>query len=96
MSMDLEVWSAQSFNLPGQLPRSNFWNLESDEWVYNSGSWQILVMATDDEPHASVLKKLPGANSVAYVTLEPIGADAEGYALLEEVIRNLAKENNGV
>ncbi len=96
MSMDLEVWSPRPFKLPHQLPKTGFWNLEVDEWAYEGNGWHILVLAGETEPDGHILERLPDAKYVAYVNLEPIGADSDGYSLLEEVIRTLTKENDGL
>jgi len=49
-----------------------------------------------DAPDTAVLQKLPDPSHVAYVTLEPIGADHAGYAFLEKVVRGLARATDGV
>ena len=103
MSMDLSVWSARPFDLPGQLPQADLWKLYQDQWAFESKGWQVLVMParpyqTDppDLPNSAVLLRLPGVSYVAYVTLEPIGADEAGYAFLEKVVRSLALATGGV
>src|SRR5262245_19915886 len=72
----------------------------SQEWAFDKGTWQVLVLPTqrskDDAPDSSVLRKVPDAAYVAYVTLQPIGADRAGYALLEKVVRALALATDGV
>ena len=97
MSMDLSVWSSRPFDLPEQLPHAELWKRYDDQWAFESKGWQVLVMParpyqTDppDLPNSAVLLRLPGVSYVAYVTLEPIGADHAGYALLETVVRSLA------
>lgn len=100
MSMDLSVWSSKPFDLPDQLPRAKLWVRHPHEWAFEGAGWQILVMPTQrsarDAPSGSVLQKIPNASHVAYVTLEPIGADHAGYVLLEEVVRALARATSGV
>jgi hypothetical protein len=44
----------------------------------------------------NILSKFPAATHVAYVTVEPIGADKAGYAMLEEVVRELSRQTGGV
>ncbi len=96
MSMDLEVWSKAAFRLPKQLPEAGNWQLLGDEWAYDGGEWQILVVVGDDAPQDSVTAKLPEAAQAAYVSLEPIGAPPEAYKMLEGVVRELAKSSAGV
>ena len=36
------------------------------------------------------------AAHVAYVTLEPIGADKAGYKMLEDAVRELSRQSGGV
>ena len=99
MSMDLSVWSPTRFELPSQLPRAQSWVRYTNEWNFEGEGWMISVLPTDrsdgDEPDDAVLEKVPDASYVAYVTLEPIGADA-GYKFLEEVVRTLARVTSGV
>ena len=97
MSMDLAVWSARSFNLPAELPKSRDWKRTGKEFAFSAKGWHVLVLPSDeDEPESNIVEKLPGAAQVAYVTLEPIGADAAGYKMLEEVVRELARQTGGV
>ena len=96
MSMDLSVWCNEDFQLPNLLPNANEWRAYGEEWAYEGNGWQILVLKGEEEPEAEIKEKLPNASSVIYVTLEPIGADADGYKLLETVVRTLAKSCNGV
>jgi len=100
MSMDLSVWSATPFELPGQLPRAGSWVRHPEEWQFESSGWLVTVLATGrsdcDLPSDAVLQEVPDASYVAYVTLEPIGADQEGYDFLEEVVRTLARATAGV
>jgi len=96
MSMDLEVWSVCPFDLPHSLPKADSWSAEGNDWVYDGVAWQILVVPSEDQPRESVARRLPGACHVAYVTLEPIGAEASAYILLQEVTRSLARQTGGV
>jgi hypothetical protein len=97
MSMDLEVWSEVPFDLPAWLPAQEEWKQHGEGWSFDGGGWQILVVldAPETVPDA-VGVRLSRAAHVAYVTLEPIGADREGYILLERVVRTLARQSNGV
>src|SRR5262249_58234479 len=94
-------WSSKPFKLPEQLPQAGQWTrYPSQEWAFNSGRWQVLVLAAqrtgDNAPDSSILVKIPDAVHVAYVTLEPIRADRDGYALLQKVVRALALATAGV
>jgi hypothetical protein len=99
MSMDLSVWSSRPFELPGELPLAASWVRYPEQWVFESGAWQVLVTPAQrserDRPNEAVLHKVPDASHVAYVTLEPIGADQHGYGFLEEVVRALARASAG-
>ena len=96
MSMDLSVWSTREFNLPADLLQSTLWKRDDDEFAFETDNWQVLVLAEESEPEPEVHQKLPGANFVAYITLEPIGAGTDGYTFLEELVRSLAREVGGV
>ncbi|HEY1787287.1 MAG TPA: hypothetical protein VGJ73_03990 [Verrucomicrobiae bacterium] len=96
MSMDLAVWSARPFNLPAELPQSSAWEHAANEFAFSGKGWHVLVLPSEDEPDEEVVSKLPDAAHVAYVSLEPIGADAAGYKMLETVVRDLARKSNGV
>lgn len=97
MSMDLAVLSTKPFNLPAQLPKSKAWKCIGKEFAFSSKGWHVLVLCSDeDEPDENIVSKLPGAAHVAYVTLEPIGVDAAGYKMLEEVVRELSRQTRGV
>lgn len=97
MSMDLEVWSELEFDLNSWLPAEEGWEQSGDEWSCEGEGWQVLVNRDQaEERPASVTGVLPGANYIAYITLEPIGADPKGYAFLEEIVRRLARNGQGV
>ena len=96
MSMDLAVWSTRDFNFPAELPRSTLWKRYAREFAFEEDRWQVLVLSEQSEPDPSVVHKLPGAKFVAGISLEPIGAEPDGYAFLEEVVRSVAREVGGV
>jgi hypothetical protein len=100
MSMDLCVWSSTPFELPGQLPQAKSWVRYPAEWDFEGAGWIVSVIVAqrseDDPPSDPVLQKVPDASHVAYVTLQPIGADRAGYDFLEEVVRTLARITSGV
>lgn len=96
MSMDLAVWSERPFELPRQLPKSDSWSSYGEEFAFEGDGWQLTVLCASDQPDESVTSKLPAARHVAYITLEPIGADPPGYTMLEEVSRGLSRETGGV
>jgi hypothetical protein len=96
MSMDLSVWSMTRFDLPAQLPRSDQWERYGAEWSFDGSGWQVVVLVADDNPDSAVTDRLPAASTVAYVSLEPIGADRTGYEFLERVVRELARSSGGV
>jgi hypothetical protein len=96
MSVDLSVWSSKPFELPGQLPQPGSWQHFAKEWCFAGDGWHVLVMSAEDRPSSAVLQKLPDAAHVAYVTLEPIGADSAAYILLEKVVRAVARAADGV
>ena len=96
MSMDLEVWSTKPFDLPRQLPKSSDWK-RGDEFTFRGKGWLVQVLLSDeDEPDETIVDKLPGAAHVAYVSLEPLGANKAGYDMLESVVRELARQSKGV
>ena len=96
MSMDLEVWSSERLQLPASLPRSSDWQRLGDEFSFQGEGWLVNVLTEPGSPDESVAEALPDAAYVAYVTLEPIGADAAGYEFFEQVVRSLARQSDGV
>jgi len=95
MNTDLSVWSSPPFNLPDQFPEAKLWILYQDQWAFKAKGWHVLVLPTlrsdnKDAPDTAMLQKLPDASHVAYVTLEPIGADPAEYAFVEKIVRRLA------
>ena len=96
MSMDLAVWSTREFNFPAQLPRSSLWKRYDEEFAFEADEWQVSALFEESEPDPVVVRKLPGATFVAWISLEPIGAGSDGYAFLEEVVRSLTREVAGV
>jgi hypothetical protein len=93
-------WKVYTLNLPMNSETSEDQRRHRQEWAFDSVGWQVLVLparrSEDNVPEAAVLQKLPDASHVAYVTLEPIGADQAGYAFLEKVVRGLALATGGV
>jgi len=96
MSMDLAVWSRRPFDLPRELPKADSWTSYGEEFSFDGDGWQVTVLCASDEPDDTITCKLPEAKHVAYVTLEPIGADPSGYTMLEEVTRGLSRQTGGV
>ena len=94
--MDLSVWSDIDLQLPNLLPHSTEWKAYGEEWAFEGNGWQVLVLKGDEQPDKQILKKFPAASKVIYVTLEPIGAGKDGYKMLEDVVRSLAKSTGGV
>jgi len=95
--MDLTVWCDGEISLPNVLPEPSCWQEYKSERAYEKENWQVLVVpGEDEEPGSSILEKFPKASKAYYITLEPIGADAEGYMFLEKVTRALAKSCGGV
>ncbi len=107
MSMGVDVWAAEPFDLPAQLPASEKWNVYEvpipklgniTNYAYESDGWQVLVTLCElrkPTPPDSI-RLLDGFDAhVAVVALEPIGADETGYAMLEQTVRALASATNG-
>ena len=72
------------------------WKHYDEEFAFEEDQWQVLVLSEQSEPDPPVVHKLPGANFVAWISLEPIGADPDGYAFLEEVVLSVARTVGGV
>lgn len=107
MSMDVDVWSREPFDLPTQLPMPEKWNVyvipipklgDVTNYAFESDGWQVLVTLGDlrkPTPPDSI-RSLDGFDAhVAGVSLEPIGADETGYAMLEQTVRALARATKG-
>ena len=107
MSMDLQVWSRKPFDLPAQLCESGAWTsypapsavrASGESYAYETESWQVEVLTgtAKSNPVPNSIKAIsPELLHVAFLTLEPIGADADGYAFLERTVRELARRNDG-
>ena len=96
VSTDLAVWSTRAFNFPAELPQSSLWKSYDDEFAFEKDDWQVSILSEQTEPDPSVVHKLSGANFVAWISLEPIGAEPDGYAFLEEVVRSVTRKVGGV
>lgn len=100
MSMDISIWSAAKPSLPGNLPQADAWKAYAfDELVsyqFEGSAWVVNVSTEDGDPSADVLERLPAAKYPTGVSLEPIGANEEGYQFLEHVVRALTKACDGL
>ena len=96
MSMDIEVWSSEPFDLPAALPELAHWTQTGFGHEFEGEGWLVHVSQEKEQPWKMVKKKLRGASHVACITLEPIGASEDGYAFLEKVVRTLARKCDGV
>ena len=96
MSMDLEVWSSKPFDIESILNENKDWKKYTDEWAYEGDGWQVIVNLdkSEDAPE-SVYPIVSSPNYVGYISLEPIGANSEGYIFFEKTVRSLAKVSNG-
>jgi hypothetical protein len=43
MSMDLEVWSENPFDLETMLYNPDQWEIYGDEWAYEGDGWQVTI-----------------------------------------------------
>ncbi len=97
MSMDLILYTACAITLPTDLPEPESWrNYGAEDWAYESEGWQVLV-AIDAEYEIPSGAKVLDTNlqfSIP-VTLEPIGADRDGYEFLDTTVRKLAEKCGG-
>lgn len=97
MSMDLEVWSENQFDLETVLDNYNQWDKYGDELSYDGDGWQVTInLEMTDQPANAVLEKRPSAKYVAYTSIEPIGANEHGYRFFEETVRALARGSKGL
>jgi hypothetical protein len=97
MSMDLEVWSENPFDLESILDKYDQWDKYGDELSYEGDGWQVTInLDMPDQPPNAVIEKISSAKYVAYTSLEPIGADANGYRFFEETVRALARGSEGL
>ncbi|MDJ0792750.1 MAG: hypothetical protein QNI98_00800 [Woeseiaceae bacterium] len=97
MSMDLILYTACAIALPADLPQAESWkNYGYEDWAYESEGWQVLV-AIDAEyeiPSGATDLNTDLRYSIP-VTLEPIGADRDGYKFLDTTVRKLADKCGG-
>ncbi len=97
MSMDLILYTACAITLPTDLPESESWkNYGYEPWAYESESWQVLVSIEKEYEIPSGVMDLEGELRYSTsVTLEPIGADRNGYNFLDMTVRKLAQKCGG-
>ena len=97
MSMDLILCTACAITLPTDLPESESWkNYGHESWAYESESWQVLVAIENEYEIPSKAMDLEGELRYSTsVTLEPIGAERDGYLFLDTTVRKLAQKCGG-
>ena len=97
MSMDLILYTACAITLPTDLPEPESWkNYGYEDWAYESESWQVLVEIDTEYEIPSGAMDLDGNLQYSIpVTLEPIGADKDGYDFLDTTVRKLADKCGG-
>jgi hypothetical protein len=99
MSMDISIWSTKAPTLPHELPRSDSWQqheYRKPYYQFLGDGWLVNVEVGEGTPIAALLGVMPNASFVTYVSLEPIGASAEGYDFLESVVRTTCEACNGL
>ncbi|MEO1527854.1 MAG: hypothetical protein AAFX06_20680 [Planctomycetota bacterium] len=107
MSIDVRVWATERFDLPAQLPEPQNWHTYDTpipkvgnvtNYAYESDGWQVLVtfgVMRKPTPPDSIRSLDMIEAYIVNVSLEPIGADKSGYAMLERTVRDLARATNG-
>ncbi len=97
MSMDLILYTACVIALPTDLPEPESWkNYGYEDWAYESESWQVLVeIDTEYEIPSGAMDLDKDLQYSIPVTLEPIGADKDGYDFLDATVRKLAEKCGG-
>jgi hypothetical protein len=97
MSMDLEVWSENPFDLETMLNNPDQWEIYGDEWAYEGDGWQVTInLSSEAQLPDTITQKMPSAKYVAYITLEPIGAEINAYQYFEKTVRALARGSKGL
>lgn len=95
MSIDLELYTSRQLTLDdlrSSVPLGEAWReYGSDVLAYEATSWQVLVEHAEEIEPADVAPDLrallPEARYRVSLTLEPIGAPAEGRAFLADVVQ---------
>lgn len=97
MSMDLVLYTACAITLPTDLLEPGSWkNYGYEDWAYESESWQVVVAIDTKYEIPSSATDLDRALQYSVpVTLEPIGADKDGYDFLDATVRKLAEKCGG-
>lgn len=99
MSMDLILYATCALSLPADLPENDHWkNYGGSDWAYEAESWQVIV---DIDRENQIPKEAQGLKSnfkfTFPITLEPIGANEDGYKFLEKTTKKIiAKCGGGV
>jgi hypothetical protein len=99
MSMNISVWSSNAPRLPDDLPRAESWTLHEYRqpyYQYAGDGWLVNVQSSKRAPAKSVVSVAPTATIATDISLEPIGASADGYDFLESVVRAISKACDGL
>ena len=91
MSMDIILYTTCVLSLPGDLPQAEAWkNHGGTDWVYEADSWQVLVDIDKEYEIPTEAKSLKDdVNITIPITLEPLGANEEGYKFLEKTTQQI-------
>jgi len=94
MSMDIIIYATCALSLPGDLPQPEAWkNYGGTDWAYETETWQVLVDLDKEFKIPVEAKTLKGDLSITIpITLEPIGANEQGYAFLEKTTQQIIKK----
>lgn len=97
MSMDLILFTTCALSLPYDLPHPESWkNYGGTEWAYEAESWQVIVDIDKEYIIPNKAKQLKAGLEVTIpITLEPIGADENGYKFLEETTQYIFSKCGG-
>jgi hypothetical protein len=98
MSMDLILYTAAcALSLPLDLPDADHWkNYGRTDWAYETDSWQVIVdIDTSSEIPDAVKGLKAGLEITVPITLEPLGANGEGYAFLERTTQKIIEKCGG-
>jgi hypothetical protein len=103
VSLDLEVYAPQPASLDQlrtKLPEAESWEQSPDVLAYEGDGWQVLVGEPEevgaDEVPDDLAAILPGVRYRIPLTLEPIGAEAEGQTFLSRVLEAVGSATHGV
>jgi hypothetical protein len=92
VSVELELWTRETGDLRGLLPRADEWESDGDLLELDGGSWLVSVFEPEEAPDevpAELSALVEGLRYRIEVGVEPSAPDAEAWTLVRQVLEAL-------